>query len=88
MRAVLIVAARPRLAALRVASALLVHGQAYYLAHPNERSEAIADCRADPGELEKTPNCINASTAAADVESDHFWAIKKPKSRVAHPGSL
>jgi hypothetical protein len=65
-----------------------VHDRAYFLAHPDERSAAIADCRADPGEHEKTPNCINASSTAADVESDHFWAIKKPKSRVAHPGSL
>ena len=65
-----------------------VHGQAYYIAHPNERSAAIADCRADPGDLEKTPNCINASAAAAAAESDHFWAIKKPKSRVANPGAL
>jgi hypothetical protein len=65
-----------------------VHDKAYFLAHPDERSAAIADCRADPGEIEKPPNCINASSAAADVESDRFWAIKKPKSRVAHPGSL
>ena len=65
-----------------------VHDKAYFLAHPDERSAAIAACRADPGELEKTPNCINASSAAADVESDRFWAIRKPKSRVAHPGSL
>jgi len=29
-----------------------------------------------------------ATAAAADIEQRRFWAIKKPKSRVANPGAL
>ena len=65
-----------------------VHEKAYYLAHPDERTAAVAACRNDPCELEKTANCINASAADADAESARFWATKKPTSRVAKPGSL
>jgi len=65
-----------------------VHGQAYYLTHPSERTAAIAECKNNPGELEKTPSCISASSAAADFERKRFWAIKQPKSRLASPGSL
>jgi hypothetical protein len=64
------------------------HDKAYYLAHADERASTIADCRSDPGRLGKTPNCVNAAAAAGQIESDRFWAIKKPKSRVANPGGL
>ena len=62
--------------------------KAYYLAHPTDRLADLTACGNNPGVLASTPNCINAAAATADVERDHFWAIKKPKSRVANPGSL
>jgi hypothetical protein len=65
-----------------------VHDKAYYLAHPDERAAAIAECRNNPGALANTPNCVNASAADADAESARFWTTKRPQSRVANPGSL
>ena len=62
--------------------------KAYYAAHADERASEIVGCRNDPGGIGKTPNCVNASSAAADVESSRFWAVKKPKSRLTNPGSL
>jgi hypothetical protein len=64
------------------------HDKAYYLAHTDERVATVAECRGDPGRLANTPNCVNAAAAAGQVESDRFWAVKKPKSRVANPNSL
>jgi hypothetical protein len=34
-----------------------------YKEHATERSDRLAKCRADPGELSETPNCINAERA-------------------------
>ena len=64
------------------------HDKAYYLAHPDERTAAIAACRGDPGGLGKTSNCVTAAAADGQVESERFWAVKKPKSRVANPNAL
>ena len=64
------------------------HDKAYYLAHAAERASTIVDCRNDPGSLGKTPNCANAAAAVGQVESDRFWTVKKPKSRVTNPNSL
>jgi len=64
------------------------HDKAHYLAHADERTAAIAACRGDPGGLGKTSNCVNAAAADGQVESERFWAVKKPKSRVANPSSL
>ncbi len=35
----------------------------YYKAHPSERKAKIAECKNNPGELKKTPNCQNAVVA-------------------------
>ena len=48
----------------------------------------MAGCHNGSPEPVDTPNCINATAAAADIEQRRFWAIKKPKSRVANPGAL
>ena len=65
-----------------------IKGKAYYAAHADERSSEISECRNDPGGIGKTPNCVNASAAAADAESSRFWATKKPKSRLTNTSSL
>ena len=36
----------------------------WYKAHEAERTAMIAKCKANPGELAASPNCINAKTAA------------------------
>ena len=36
----------------------------WYKAHEAERTAMIAKCRTTPGELDASPNCINATTAA------------------------
>ncbi|SFL29708.1 hypothetical protein SAMN05192579_1275 [Rhodanobacter glycinis] len=36
----------------------------WYKAHDAERTAMVQRCAANPGELAKTPNCINATTAA------------------------
>lgn len=36
----------------------------WYKIHEAERSAMIAKCKANPGELAASPNCINATTAA------------------------
>ena len=64
------------------------HETAWYLAHSDERTAAMADCRNGSVEGADTQNCINASAAAADIEQRRFWAIRKPASRVANPGAL
>jgi uncharacterized protein YecT (DUF1311 family) len=62
--------------------------KAYFSAHPDERAATLAACREDPGQAGAASNCANASAAAADAEQNRFWSIKRPKSRVANPGSL
>ena len=36
----------------------------YYAEHKDERNAKLHECRNNPGELKKTPNCINAAEAA------------------------
>ncbi|MBV9509531.1 MAG: EexN family lipoprotein [Caulobacteraceae bacterium] len=64
------------------------HDKAYYLANPGDRAKTLAACRGDPGKLGNTPNCVNAVAAAGEAESQRFWTVKKPPSRVANPNSL
>ena len=65
-----------------------VHDKAYYLAHPSEGVSVTANCRNNPDQVGRSSNCGSAAAAAGQAESDRFWAIKKPKTRVAHPNSL
>lgn len=62
--------------------------KAYYLAHADERGEMLERCRNDPGGLGKSANCVNAMAAAGDVETNRFWDLKKPRSRVENPTGL
>ena len=89
MRAVQVVIAGAVLLALAACSQPMpIRDKAYYLAHPTDRLADVTACRNNPGALASTPNCVNAAAATADIERDHFWAIKKPKSRVTNPGAL
>ncbi len=44
----------------------------WYKAHNSERAEVLAKCKANPGELAATPNCVNASRA----DSATTWGAK------------
>lgn len=40
----------------------------WYKAHATERATMLAKCKANPGELAASPNCINASRAETAVD--------------------
>ena len=61
---------------------------AYYTDHAGERAAKLAACRADPGRLQGTANCVNAVAADGQVESRRFWGVSKPAPRVAASGAL
>lgn len=61
---------------------------AFYRDHATERAAEMAKCRNNPGQLEKTPNCLNALRADADAVSEKAWKIPKTPSRVRNPGQL
>lgn len=46
-----------------VALAEPTHDVTWYKAHPVERKAMIARCQNNPGQLDRTPNCINAKHA-------------------------
>lgn len=39
----------------------------WYKAHESERIAMATKCHNNPGQLEKTPNCVNAQTAVDDI---------------------
>ncbi|HEY5009261.1 MAG TPA: EexN family lipoprotein [Caulobacteraceae bacterium] len=89
MRALCVVVVLALTSALAAcAPAVPARDQAYYFAHAADRTSTLAECRNNPGAFGRTSNCANATAAAGKIESDRFWAIKKPKSRVANPSSL
>ncbi len=44
-----------------------VHTVAWYKAHEAERIAMATKCHNNPGQLDKTPNCINAQQAVDDI---------------------
>ena len=64
------------------------HDVAYYRDHASERAAKLAACRADPGRLQRTANCVNAQAADGQVTSQRFWSVSKPTARVAGAGGL
>jgi len=61
---------------------------AYYRDHASDRAAKLAACRADPGRLRESANCVNAVAADGQVASQDFWSVPKPAPRVAGPGGL
>lgn len=41
----------------------------WYKAHDNERQETLEKCSNNPGELQETPNCVNALQAERALSS-------------------
>ena len=52
----------------------------WYKAHDKERREMLAKCKASPGELAASPNCVNARAAQnqLDLGSKDFGVDVKP----------
>lgn len=44
-----------------------VHTVSWYKAHEAERNAMATKCHNNPGQLDKTPNCINAQQAVDDI---------------------
>ena len=89
MRRVLLLSAAAALAALAACSPPEpAHDVAYYRDHPDARTAKMAACRADPGKLAATANCVNAVAADGAAASQKFWQVQKPAARVQDPGKL
>lgn len=56
------------------------HDRAYFAGHPDARTEALEQCRNDPGRLGGTPNCLNALAAESDVEYERAFHGRRPSS--------
>jgi hypothetical protein len=89
MRRLALVAGLAASAALAACSpAVPSRDKAWYAAHEAERTSQIAACQNNPGGLGKTPNCVNAQAADADVHTQHVYDTAKPAARVQDPGKL
>ncbi|MBN9126740.1 MAG: EexN family lipoprotein [Nitrosospira sp.] len=49
----------------------------WYEKNAAEREAKLAECRANPGLLDGTPDCINASRAANNANAEAKWATEK-----------
>lgn len=49
---------------------------AWYEKNTAEREAKLAECRANPGLLDGTPDCINASRAANNAAATTKWATE------------
>ena len=63
----------------RLSAEELVRGVDWYKANKTERAAVLVECRNNPGELSKTPNCVNASRA----DSSATWAATGAGIKVA-----
>ncbi|HXQ45134.1 MAG TPA: EexN family lipoprotein [Caulobacteraceae bacterium] len=64
------------------------HDVAFYRDHASQRAVKLAACRADPGRLQRTANCVNALAADGQVTSQRFWNVSKLGTRVAGAAGL
>lgn len=44
-----------------------VHDVPWYKSHDKQRTAMVTKCKADPGELGNTPNCVNAQKAQSEL---------------------
>lgn len=58
----------------------------WYKANEAERTAMIAKCKANPGELAASPNCINATTAANHLTVDKRGYTKRAPINVSEGG--
>lgn len=58
----------------------------WYKANEAERTAMISKCKANPGQLEASPNCINAVTAANHLAIDKRSYTKRVPINVSAGG--
>ena len=58
----------------------------WYKEHEAERTAMIAKCKANPGELDASPNCINAVTAANHLTVEKRGYTKRAPINVSEGG--
>ena len=58
----------------------------WYKTHEAERTAMITKCKANPGELAASPNCINATTAANHLAVDKRGYTKRAPINVSEGG--
>lgn len=58
----------------------------WYKAHEAERTAMIAKCKANPGELAASPNCINATKAANELVLDKRGYTKRAPINLSEGG--
>lgn len=58
----------------------VVHDIEWYLAHEDELDAKIEECKNNPGELSKTPNCINAAQAKRRIKNESFTLTPIPSN--------
>ena len=58
----------------------------WYKEHEVERVAMISMCKANPGELAASPNCINATTAANHLAVDKRGYTKRAPINVSEGG--
>jgi len=89
MRRILILVGLATLGLSACSRPVPAHDKAYFAAHPQERGQALAACRNDPGRLGETPNCVNALQADADAEHERVFHGAPPTAPgVRNPGHL
>jgi len=44
-----------------------VHDVQYFIDHPEERKKTFEKCQNNPGELRRTPECVNVFTASKEA---------------------
>lgn len=49
----------------------------WYESNPAERAAKLEECKSNPGKLDATPNCVNASRAENNVKAAAKWGTEK-----------
>ena len=57
----------------------------WYEANSTERTQKLAECMANPGTLDGTPNCVNASRAENNVKAGAKWGTESEGVRTMPP---
>ena len=49
----------------------------WYESNATERAAKLEECKSNPGKLDATPNCVNASRAENNVKAAAKWGTEK-----------
>jgi hypothetical protein len=57
----------------------------WYLKHESDRAAKLVECQSQPGIIDATPNCVNASRAENEAKAPTQWATDKEGVRTEPP---